>query len=87
MPASNHTGLPLEVINFDVKNDVAFNPLVVKGPMLAQVQTFESSGNAHVFHFFGNRVCPKGVAIVLVNFESMVSQGGTSIPNFMFFFR
>jgi hypothetical protein len=85
VPTSNHTGLPSEVHNFDVKNHVAFNPLVVKGHALARVQTFES--NAHVIHFFGNGVCPKGVAIVLVNFKSMVNEVGTSIPNFIFFIR
>ncbi len=78
MPPSNNTGLPSEVLNFDVKDYVAFNPLVVKGRPLAWVQTFES--NVHVFHFFGNGVCPKGVAIALVNFESMVNRGGNLDP-------
>jgi hypothetical protein len=62
-------GLPLEVLNFDVKNHVAFNPLVVKGRALAWVQTFESAR----LHFFGNGVCPQGVAIALVNFEILVN--------------
>jgi hypothetical protein len=59
-------GLPLKVLNFDVENHVAFNPLVVKGRALARVQTFES--NAHVFHFFGDGDFPKGIAIALANF-------------------
>jgi hypothetical protein len=78
VPASNHTGLPLEVLNFDVKNHVAFNPLVVKGRALAWVQTFESNG--HVFHLFGNGIFPKGVAIALVNVKSMVNQGWNLNP-------
>ncbi len=49
-----------------VKNHVAFNLLVVKGHALARVQTLK--GNAHIFHFFSNGICPKGIAILLVNF-------------------
>jgi hypothetical protein len=64
-------GLPSELLNFDVKNHVALNPLVVQGHVHALVQTFES--NAHLFHFFGNGVCPKGVAIALIGFESMIN--------------
>ncbi len=71
-------GLLLEVLDFDVKNHVAFNPVVVKGGAFAWVQIFESDG--HVFHFFGNGVCLKGVAIALVNFESMVNRGGNLNP-------
>ncbi len=57
---------------------MAFNPLVVKGRALARVQTLK--GNVHIFHFFSNDVCPKGIAILLVNFESMVNQGGDLDP-------
>ena len=71
-------GLPSEVLNFNVKNHVAFNPLVVKGRTLARVQTLK--GDVHIFHFFSNGVCPKGIAIALVNFESMVNQGGYLDP-------
>jgi hypothetical protein len=78
VPPSNHTGLPSKVLNFDVKNHVAFNPLVAKGRALAQVQTFK--GNAHIFHFFGNGIFPKGVVIALVDFKSMVNRGGNLDP-------
>jgi hypothetical protein len=57
---------------------VAFNPLAVKGHGLAQVQTFK--GNVHGFHFFGNGICPKDVAVALVDFESMVNQDGNLNP-------
>ncbi len=57
---------------------MSFNPLVVKGRVLARVQTFKC--NAHVFHFFGNGVWSKGVAIALVNFKSMVNRGGNRNP-------
>jgi hypothetical protein len=71
-------GLPSEVLNFNAKNHVAFNPLVVKGHALARVQTLK--GNSHIFHLFCNSVCPKGIAIALVNFESMVNRGGDLDP-------
>ncbi len=64
---------------------MAFNPLVAKGHALARVQTFK--GYAHVFHFFGNGVCPKGVAIALVGFESMVNQGGNFDPKLHVFLK
>ncbi len=76
----------LEVFNFYVKNYAAFNPLVVNGHALTRVQTFE--GNVHVFHFFGDGICPKGVAIVHVNVKSMGNQGGNLNPkHFKFFFK
>ena len=78
MPSSNHTGLLSEVLNFNVKNHVASNPLVVKGHALARVQTFK--GNVHIFYFLGNDICPKGIAIALVNFKSMVNPGGNLDP-------
>ncbi len=71
-------GLPSEVLNFNVKNHVAFNPLVVKGCALAQVQLLK--GNVHIFQFFGDGICPKGIAIALVDFKSMVNQGGNLDP-------
>jgi hypothetical protein len=60
------------------KNHAAFNPLVVKGCALARVQTLK--GNAHIFHFFSNGVCPKGIAILLVDCKGMVNRGGDLNP-------
>ncbi len=57
---------------------MAFNPLVVKGRTISRGQTLK--GNAHIFHFFCNGVCPKGIAIAPVNFESMVDRGGDLNP-------
>jgi hypothetical protein len=57
---------------------VAFNPLEVKGRTLAWVQTLK--GNAHIFHFFSNGVCPKGIAILLVDCEGMVNRCGDLHP-------
>ncbi len=80
MPASNHTGLPLKVLHFDAKNHVAFNPLVVKGCTLAWVQAFES--NVHIFHFFGNGVCPQGVA-ALSSSRAWSTKVGTKVAHFL----
>ncbi len=77
--------LPSEVLNFNVKNHVAFNPLVVKGRALAWVQTLK--GNVHNFHFFSNGVCPKGITILLVDFESMVNRGGYLDPKLQVLLR
>jgi hypothetical protein len=79
VPSSNHTGLPSEVLNFNVTNNVALNPLVVNGRALARVQTLK--GNAHItFISLAMASTQRVLPLRLLILRAWSTKMGTSIP-------